>query len=60
MERPDDKDPIDHITNRSIREAVAQRLRENLRLEPSHLSARLSNLMDELRRRDKGGGFMSS
>ena len=60
MERPDDNEPIDYTTNRSIREAVAQRLRENLRLEPSHLSARLSHLMDELRRRDNGEGFMSN
>jgi len=31
----DDNEPIDHKTSRSICEAVAQRLKENLRLEPS-------------------------
>ena len=60
MDRPDDSEPIDQITNWSIREAVAQRLRENLSMEPSRLSARLSILMDELRRRDRGDGFTSN
>jgi hypothetical protein len=51
----DDSEPIDHKTSRSIREAVAQRLKENLRLEPSRLSSHLSYLVEELRRRENGG-----
>lgn len=51
----DDSEPIDHKTSRSIREAVAQRLEENFRLEPSRLSSRLSYLVEELRRRENGG-----
>ena len=51
----DDNEPIDHKTSRSICEAVAQRLKENLRLEPSRLSPHLSYLVEELRRRENGG-----
>ena len=51
----DDNEPIDHKTSRSICEAVAQRLKENLRLEPSRLSSHLSYLVEELRRRENGG-----
>ena len=50
----DDNEPIDHKTSRSICEAVAQRLKENLRLEPSCLSSHLSYLVEELRRRENG------
>ena len=50
----DDNEPIDHKTSRSICEAVAQRLREKLPLEPSRLSSRLSYLVEELRRRENG------
>jgi hypothetical protein len=51
----DDSEPIDHKTSRSICQAVAERLRESLRSEPSRLSSRLIDLMNELRRRDRGG-----
>jgi len=51
----DDNEPIDHKTSRSICEAVAQRLKENLRLEPSRLSSHLSYLVEELRRRENDG-----
>jgi hypothetical protein len=48
----DDSEPIDRKTSRSICKAVAERLQESLRVEPSRLSSHLQNLMDELRRRD--------
>ena len=51
----DDSEPIDHKTSRSICEAVAQRLKEKLLLEPSRLSSHLSYLVEELRRRENGG-----
>ena len=51
----DDNEPIDHKTSRSICEAVAQRLKENLRLDPSRLSSHLSYLVEELRRRENDG-----
>ena len=51
----DDNEPIDHKTSRSICEAVAQRLKENLRLEPPRLSSHLSYLIEELRRRENSG-----
>jgi hypothetical protein len=49
----DDSEPIDRKTSRSICKAVAERLQENLRVEPSHHSSHLERLMDELRRRDE-------
>jgi hypothetical protein len=52
----DDSEPIDRKTSRSICKAVAERLQESLRLEPSCLSSHLQHLMDELRRRDEAGG----
>ncbi|MGA9089385.1 MAG: hypothetical protein WB420_09795 [Bradyrhizobium sp.] len=51
----DDSELIDRETSRSIRDAVAERLQQNLRPEPSRLSSHLQHLMDELRRRDEGG-----
>lgn len=51
----DDSEPIDHKTSRSICEAVAQRLKEKLQLEPSCRSSHLSYLVEELRRRENGG-----
>ena len=51
----DDSEQIDPKTSRSICEAVAQRLKEKLLLEPSRLSAHLSQLVEELRRRENGG-----
>jgi hypothetical protein len=35
---------------------VGERLQESLRVERSHLSSHLQQLMDELRRRDEAGG----
>jgi hypothetical protein len=43
---------IDHRTSRSICDAVAERLQQNMRPE-TKLSPRLQQLMDELRRRDR-------
>jgi hypothetical protein len=51
----DDSEPIDHKTSRSICRAVAQQLKEDLRLEPSRQSSHLSYLVEELRRRENGG-----
>jgi hypothetical protein len=55
----DDIEPIDERTSRSICEAVAERLRENLRSEPLRLSSQLTNLMDKLRRSDPDSGPIS-
>ena len=52
----DDIEPIDRNTSRSICDAVGERLQQSLRPEPSHLSSYLEHLMNELRRRDEGGG----
>jgi hypothetical protein len=52
----DDIEPIDRKTCRSICDAVGERLQQSLRPEPSHLSSHLEHLMNELRRRDEGGG----
>lgn len=54
----DDSEPIDHKTSRLISEAVAERLQQSLRPEPSRLSSHLEHLMNELRRRDENGGRM--
>jgi hypothetical protein len=55
----DDIEAIDQRTSRSICEAVAERLRENLRSEPLRLSSQLTNLMDKLRRSDPDSGPIS-
>ena len=52
----DDVEPIDRKTSRSICDAVGEQLQQSLRPEPSRLSSHLEHLMDELRRRDEGGG----
>ena len=52
----DDIEPIDRKTCRSICDAVGERLQQSLRPEPSRLSSHLEHLMNELRRRDEGGG----
>lgn len=52
MNATDSSETIDYKTSRSICDAVGERLRQNLRPEVSHLSPRLKQLMDELRRRD--------
>ena len=43
---------IDPKTIRSICDGVGERLQQSLRPDVSHLSPRLQQLMDELRRRD--------
>jgi hypothetical protein len=48
----DEIEQIDHRTSRSICDAVAERLQQNMRPE-TKLSPRLQQLMDELRRRDR-------
>jgi hypothetical protein len=45
---------IDRQTSRSVCDGVGEALQQSLRPEPSGLSPRLQNLMDELRRRDNG------
>ena len=52
----DQNEAIDRKTSRSICKAVGERLQESLRVERSHLSSHLQQLMDELRRRDEAGG----
>ncbi len=52
----DDREPIDRKTCRSICDAVGQRLQQSLRPEP-RLTPYLQYLMDELRKRDRDGGF---
>ena len=51
----DHSEPIDGKTSRSIRDAVGERLRQNLRPETSRLSSYLEHLVDELRKRDEDG-----
>ena len=50
----DSSETFDYRTSRSICDAVAERLQQDLRPEPSRLSPSLQHLMDELRRRDEG------
>ena len=54
-----DIEPIDQRTSRSICEAVAERLRENLRSEPLRLSSQLTNLVERLRRSEGDNGPIS-
>ena len=56
----EDSEGIDDKTSRSICEAVAERLQQSLRPEPSRLSSHLEHLMDELRRRDEAGSRVTS
>ena len=51
--RISDNIDIDHKTNRSICDAVGERLQRDLRLEGSRLPPYLNRLIDELRERDK-------
>jgi hypothetical protein len=55
----DNIESIDQRTSRSIREAVAERLRENLRSEPLRLSSQLTNLVERLRRSEGDNGPIS-
>jgi hypothetical protein len=48
----DNSEPIDGKTSRSICRAVAERLQESLRPEPSRLPSHLQNLLDEIRRHE--------
>jgi hypothetical protein len=48
----DDFEQIDPVTCRSIRDAIGERLQQNLCPDTSGLSSHLERLMDELRRRD--------
>jgi hypothetical protein len=56
----DNSAQIDRKTSRSICDAVGERLQQDFRPEPSHLSSHLEHLLDELRRRDNEGRPMSS
>jgi hypothetical protein len=47
-----DSQPIDHKTSRSIRDAIGERLKQDLRPDSSQPSSYLQHLIDELRRRD--------
>jgi hypothetical protein len=49
----DSNEPIDRKTSRSICQAVGERLRQSLRPEPSKLSPRLQDLMDQLQQRER-------
>jgi len=55
----DNIESIDQRTSRSIREAVAERLRENLRSEPLRLYSQLTNLVERLRRSEGDNGPIS-
>ena len=56
----DNSEPIDRKTSRSIRDAVGERLQQNLPPESAQLSSHLQHLLDELRKRDNDGRPMSS
>jgi len=49
---PNETEPMDHKTSRSICDAIGERLQQYIPLETSVLSGRLQYLLDELRRRD--------
>lgn len=49
---PNDYEPIDHKTARSICDAIGERLQQSMRPESGH-SDRLQQLLNELRRRDQ-------
>jgi hypothetical protein len=51
----DKVEPMDDKTSRLIRDAVGERLEQDLPLKSSNLSPRLQHLMDELRKRDSEG-----
>jgi len=55
----DNIESIDQRTSRSIREAVAERLRENLRSEPLRLSSQLTTMVEKLRRSEPDNGPIS-
>ncbi|SHN87504.1 hypothetical protein [Bradyrhizobium erythrophlei] len=49
-------EPLDHKSNRSIRDAIGERFQQILRPDPTNHSSRLQHLIDELRRRDEVDG----
>lgn len=49
-----DSEPIDRRTSRAIRDAVGERLQQNIRPE-SRLTPYLQHLIDELKKRDRDG-----
>lgn len=46
---------IDGKTSRSIRDAIGERLRQNLRPEVTNMPDRIRKLIEELKRRDHAG-----
>jgi hypothetical protein len=56
----DNSEQLDRETSRSIRDAVGERLQQNLRPDASQLSSHLQHLLDELRKRDIEGRPMAS
>jgi hypothetical protein len=55
----DDGEQIDGKTNRSIRDAIGERLQQSLRPDNSRMSPDLEHLMEELRWRDSGDRLRS-
>ena len=53
-------DPIDRKTNRSIRDAVGERLQRDLRPDRLPASSRIEELLDAMRRQDTGFRSRSS
>jgi hypothetical protein len=49
-------DPLDRKTNRSIRDAVAERLQRDLRPDCFPASSRIEYLLDAMRRQELGNG----
>jgi hypothetical protein len=49
-------DPLDRKTNRSIRDAVAERLQRDLRPDCFPASSRIESLLDAMRRQELGNG----
>jgi len=52
----DESEPIDRKTSRSICDAVGERLQQALSPQP-RLTSYLEHLLDELKKRDRDGGF---
>jgi hypothetical protein len=52
----DEREPIDRKTSRSICDAVGERLQQALGPQP-RLSTYLEHLLNELKKRDRDGGF---
>ncbi|HEY4986509.1 MAG TPA: hypothetical protein VII39_07805 [Bradyrhizobium sp.] len=52
-------EPLDRNTNRSILDAVAERLQRDLRPDSLPASSRIEHLLDALRRQELGNGQTS-